>query len=400
VIYRDYQTLKLTVPYGYEFSTQQQIVDFLISYERYLISQGFTFNDRDAVLNEGRNFKLSVKEFLFWTQQGWKTGSILVLSPVADTVSAVSQLAITDGISDSQYGSKVLDQNFRMVKNNNYNIVRSANNFKITLTDEASVIGYLEVSLVQYEHVLVFDNTTVFNDVIYKPELGNRQFRLKLIGQKTAEWDGSLYAPGFIYNSETVADWTPGKDYLRGDLVQFKNQYYVALQNVISSPEFSFASWKQIDRSEIKTGLLPNFSSIAVKSQSSYDSYGYFRDEDQLSYSHGLIGFKPRQYLSDLGLNETTQIELYKGYIKQKGSRNAVEALTQAEFNNLSSQISYFEEWAVRVGEYGALDTNPYVEIVLDEEAFGVNPGVARFLSLTSSETADGVTLFNKSQLY
>lgn len=400
VIYRDYQTLKLTVPYGFEFSTHQQIVDFLISYERHLISQGFTFNDRDAVLNEGRNFKLSVKEFLFWTQQGWKAGSILVLSPVADTISAISQLAVTDGITDSQYGSKVLDQNFRMVKNNNYNIVRSANNFKITLTDEASVIGYLEINLVQYEHVLVFDNTTVFDDVIYKPELGNRQFRLKLIGQKTAEWDGSLYAPGFIYNSEIVAEWIPGKDYLRGDLVQFKNQYYVALQNVISSTEFSFANWKQISRSEIKTGLLPNFSSIAVKSQSSYDSYGYFRDEDQLSYSHGLIGFKSRQYLTDLGLNETTQIELYKGYIKQKGSRNAVEALTQAEFNNLSSNISYFEEWAIRIGEYGALDTNPYVEIVLDEEAYGVNPGVARFLSLTSDEIADGITLFDRSQLY
>ena len=400
VIYRDYQTLKITVPYGYEFSTQQQIVDFLISYERYLISQGFTFNDRDAVLNEGRNFKLSVKEFLFWAQQGWKTGSILVLSPIADTISAVSELAITDGITDSQYGSKVLDQNFRMVKNNNYNIVRDANNFKITLTDEASVIGYIELNLVQYEHVLIFDNSTVFNDVIYKPELGNRQFRLKLIGQKTAEWDGSLYAPGFIYNSETVAVWQSGKDYLRGELVQFKNQYYVALQNAIGSTEFNFANWRQINRSEIKSGLLPNFSTTAVKSQSSYDSYGYFRDEDQLSYSHGLIGFKPRQYLTDLGLNETTQIELYKGYIKQKGSRNAVDALTQAEFNNLSSQINYYEEWAIRVGEYGALDTNPYVEVVLDEQAFGVNPGIARFLSPNSNETADGITLFNKSQLY
>lgn len=400
VIYRDFQSLKVTVPYGYEFATQQQVVDFLISYERYLISQGFTFNDRDAVLNEGRNWKLSAKEFLFWVQQGWKTGSILVLSPVADIINAVSELATTDGITDSQYGSKVLDQNFRMVKNNNYNIVRDANNFKLTLTDEASVIGYVEINLVQYEHVLLFDNTTVFNDVIYKPELGNRQFRLKLVGQKTAEWDGSLYAPGFIYNSEKVDNWTPGRDYLRGELVLFKNQYYVALQNVIGSTEFNFSGWKQINRSEIKTGLLPNFSTVAVKAQSNYDSYGYFKDENQLSYSHGLIGYKPRQYLSDLGLNDTTQIELYKGYIKQKGSRSAIEALTQAEFNNLNSQISYYEEWAVRVGEYGALDINPYVEIALDEEAFGVNPGLARFLSAESSEEADGITLFNQSQLY
>ena len=37
---------------------------------RYLVAQGFTFNDRDGDLGETRNFKLSVKEFLFWTQQG------------------------------------------------------------------------------------------------------------------------------------------------------------------------------------------------------------------------------------------------------------------------------------------------------------------------------------------
>jgi hypothetical protein len=228
-----------------------------------------------------------------------------------------------------------------MVKNNNYNVVRDANNFKLTVTDEASVIGYAEINLVQYEHVLLFDNSTVFNDVIYKPELGNRQFRLRLVGQKTAEWDGSLYAPGFIYNSETVNDWISGRDYLRGELVQFKNQYFVALQNIAGEIEFNFSGWKQIDRSEIKTGLLPNFSTIAVKAQSNYDSYGYFKDENQLAYSHGLIGYKPRQYLTDLGLSDTTQIELYKGFIKQKGSRSAIEALTQSEFNNISSQISY-----------------------------------------------------------
>ena len=397
VVFRDYQNVKLTVPYGYEFTSQQQIVDFLISYERYLISQGFTFDDTDGDLGETRNFKLSVKEFLFWAQQGWKPGSILVMSPVADQLSALTVSAVTDGIADSQYGSKVLDQNFKLVKNNNYNVLRSPTEFKLTLTDPASVIGYVELDLVQYEHVLIFDNTTVFSDVIYKPELGNRQYRLKLIGQKTADWDGSLYAPGFIYNSNTVNAWVQGKDYLKGDLVEYKNQYYVALQNVVAKTDFDFNYWKQIGRDEIKTGLLPNFSTIAVQSQSSYDSYGYFQDEEQLKYSHGLIGFKPRQFLSDLGLNETTQIELYKGYIKQKGSRNAVNQLTNAVFNNLSSDIDYFEEWAVRIGEYGALDINPYVEIVLDERVYAVNPSTAEFVG---SNDGDGVTSFNKLQLY
>ena len=395
-VFRDYQNAKLTVPYGYEFNSQQQVADFLISYERHLMAQGFTFNDTDEQLSEIRNWKLSTKEFLFWAQQGWAPGSILVLSPVANTINAVTVGAITDAITDSQYGSKVLDQNFALVKTTNYNVLRSPTAFKLTLTNDA-VIGYIELNLVQYEHVLIFDNTTVFNDIIYKPELGNRQYRLKLIGQKTADWDGSLSAPGFIYNSGNIDEWSSNKDYLKGDLIQYKNQYYVALQNIAATTEFVFAYWKQISTTEIKKGLLPNFATIAAKSQVYYDSYTNFKDSDQIKYSHGLIGFKPRRYLADLGLSDTTQIELYKGFIKQKGSANAINQLSNAEFNNLNSAINFYEEWAIRVGEYGALDTNPYVEIALDEKAFSVNPAIAKFVTDSSS---DGVTTFNKSQLY
>jgi hypothetical protein len=399
-IYNNYQNLKLQVPYGYEFTTPQQVSDFLISYERFLVAQGFTFTETDPTLNEIRNFRLSVKEFLYWSQQGWKPGSIIVLSPVAETINAISVNSITAGIEDSQYGSKVLDQNFGLVKNNNYTVVRTPNTFKLSLNNSASVIAYVEVNLVQYEHALVFDNLTVFNDVIYQPESGSRQYRLKLVGQKTAAWDGSLSPAGFIYNSGVVATWNQGRDYLKGDLVDYKNQYYTALQDVAANPAFQFQFWQQIDASQIRTGLLPNFSTLAVQSQGYYDSYSKIRDEDQLSFSHALIGFKPRQYLADLGLSRTTQIEFYKGFIKQKGTANAVNEMLTATFNNLSSDIKFYEEWAMRVGEYGALDSNPFVEIPLDEQAFGANPSVARFLTAADNNLADGVSSFNQSQLY
>ena len=399
-IFNNYQNLKLNIPYGYEFTTQQQVADFLVSYERYLISQGFTFTNMDPQLNEMRNWKLSVKEFLYWAQQGWRSGSILVLSPVAETLNAVTVGAITSGIEDSQYSSKVLDQNFNLVRNNNYDVLRTPSSFKLTLTDPASVIAYVEIDLVQYEHALIFDNTTVFNDVIYQPESGNRQYRLKLIGQKTGAWDGSLTAPGFVYYNGVVKDWSQGRDYLKGDLVKYKSQFYTALQDVVASTTFEFQYWQQIDQNQIQGGLLSNFATLAVQSQGYYDSYADIKDQNQLGYSHALIGFKPRQYLSDLGVTETTQIEFYKGFIAQKGTANAVNQMLKATFNNLSSDISFYEEWAMRVGEYGALDTNPFVEIPLDENAFGVNPSVARLVGEADNNLADGITVFNKSQLF
>jgi hypothetical protein len=399
-IYNDFQNLKLTVPYGYEFTTQQQVVDFLISYERNLKGRGFTFEELDNQLGQVKSFKLSAEEFLYWAQQGWKPGSILVLSPVINSVQAITIGGITDGVTDSQYGSKVLDINFQLVKNNNYDVLRSATEFKLTLTGEGAVIGYLEVDLVQYEHVLIFDNNTVFNDVIYEPESGSRQYRLRLIGQKTAAWDGSLYAPGFIYNSGVVDQWNQGKDYLKGDLVEYKNQFYVALENIIAAAEFQFGQWQIISSSEIKKGLLPNFSTLAVGAEDFYNSYGSIKDKDQIQQSHSLIGFKPRQYLSDLGLSETSQIEFYKGFVNQKGSANAVNQMLNAVFNNLNSDIKFYEEWAVRVGEYGALQSNPYVEVRLGENEYSANPAIAQFVAGTKFNEGNGISIFNETQLF
>ena len=399
-IYKDFESTVVNIPYGTEFTSQQQLADFLISYERYLIAQGFVFAEVDESLGQLKDWKLSVREFLYWAQQGWKPGSILVVSPVSNKLNANTFGAITDGINDSQYGSKVIDQNFNLIKNNKYTVFRSPTEFSVTLDNPASVIGYVEVDLVQYEHTLVFDNTTVFNDVIYQPESGNRQFRLKLVGQKTGDWNGSLSPEGYIYNSGEVKAWNQGKDYLMGDLVQYKNQYYTALDDMPASATFQFRMWQVTSKDKIQKGLLPNFSTLAVESQSYYDSYGEIRNKEQLDYSHALIGFKERQYLADLGLTKTSQIEFYKGYVAQKGTKNAVDAFTSATINNLSSTINLYEEWAMRVGAYGALSNNPFVELTLDEKTFGVNPAVARLVDSAANNEGNGLDIFNESQVY
>ena len=402
-IYFDYKKEKITVPYGYEFKNRQQVVDFLISYERSLKAQGFVFNDLENELGEIKNFTLSAKEFLNWIQQGWAVGNILILSPVNNSIRLLTSNAIVDGITDTTLGSKVLDQNFRVVKKNNYQVVRFPDRFKVTLDQEGQTIGLVELNLVQYEHVLSFDNETVFNDVIYKPELGNRQYRLKLIGQVTADWDGSLSPGGFIYNDGEVDQWSQGRDYLKGELVEFKDQYYVALENITATSNFDFSQWEFINREQIKSGLLPNFSTIAKFGEAYYNTYDESLEPishasgPDSNYDSGLIGFKDRPYLDELGLSEATQVDLYKGYIKQKGTRNAVNALLKTEFNNISSEIDYYEEWAIRTGEYGSIQINPYTEVALDEKTYSTNP---QYLEYTSLDSGTGTQQFGKGDLY
>jgi len=393
-IYRDYQNVKLTVPYGYEFNTRQELVDFLVSYGRFLTSQGLLFDEFDTELKERPDFVLSAKEFLAWSQQGWKANNIIVLNPIVNSLTVLTRDSVVDQIENAMSGTKLLDQEFNIIKTSQLTVLREEDRFSVKTINNVP-IALAELNLVQYEHVLLFDNSTVFNDVIYAPELGNRQSRLKLIGSKTSNWTGKLNPPGFIYNSADIASWQPGADYRKGSLIEFKNNYYVALDNLDAVDKFDSSKWQFIDKEQIKTGLLPNFATNAKQFENFYDSDDRPSNEDIDKFGAGLIGFRERSYLSDLNVDSGTQLKFYQGLLKQKGTLNSIQALTTATFSNLGGNLDLYEEWAIRVGEYGALDINQFFEI-------DVTPDVAKLTTLLSNDntTIKDTVVVGETELY
>lgn len=381
VIYRDYQQYKTNIPYGYEFNNKQQIVDFLISYERYLIGQGIQFSEFDTDLQDYRNFVLSAKEFLTWSQQGWASGSVLVLSPILNKLVIDTTQGIVDGIQNVSGGSRILDPNFTFIKSSQFTVVRDGTTFSLN-ANYNQTIALAVLDVVEYEHILIFDNTTVFNDIIYKPELGNRQYRLRLVGSKTGSWTGQLNPGGFIFNSAGIDEWKAGQDYRKGSLVNYKTLYYAALQDIVGSDTFVQSYWRQVSSNEIKTGLLPNFTYNAGKFNNFFDLDNPSLEGNFDEYSNRAIGFQERQYLTDFGIDRSTQTKFYQGFIREKGSKNAVNAFTAARFNRIPSTINMYEEWGIRVGEYGALENNKYIEVVLDEEKFTSDPATFTLTSV------------------
>ena len=65
---------------------KKEFSDFIAGYERALQSQGFVFNTFNEALGKVGDWSLSIEEFLFWVQQGWSVGSILVISPVSNVL--------------------------------------------------------------------------------------------------------------------------------------------------------------------------------------------------------------------------------------------------------------------------------------------------------------------------
>jgi len=400
-LYQSSESSVSVIPYGTVFSSIQQVADFIVSYQRYLTAIGFQLDTYNTDLQEEQNWLLSIKELMYWSQQGWNTTSVIVLNPVATSLTLLTAGVIVDEVTNTSNGNKILDQNFAPIKNNNFNIVRTnsavnGNRFKIS-TLNGTTICYAKLNVTAYEHVLVFDNVDDFGDIIYIPSTGTRQSRLKIAGTKTGAWDGSLSAAGYIYSDPNIDVWQSGRDYNLGDVVQYNNFYYTATQKISAGANFIPTLWTQIPYDSIQTGLLQSFGLNAQQFSNFYDVDNPPTNETLQKYSAGLLGFRQRQYLTDLGISIPTQTKFYQGYIKQKGTMNAITALTKANFNNVSGEISVYEEWAFNVGKYGNLNNNIYKDFILDQSVFNTNPAV--FTSAGTYSAANVIVSLNGNAL-
>ena len=104
----------------------------------------------------------------------------------------------------------------------------------------------VKIPLVQIEHIVLLDNTTVFKDYIYDLEPGYRQERIKVLGYRTENWTGGLNIPGFIYDSASCTEWEQWKDYAIGDIVQHKTFYYVANKKIAGTSTFAAVSYTHL----------------------------------------------------------------------------------------------------------------------------------------------------------
>ena len=122
----------------------------------------------------------------------------------------------------------VLDAGGRTIAKKDISTKRVGTTFNISSKNPEIGIFNATMNAVQKEHVLIFDNVTVFNDIILELPTGFRQQRLKLVGWKTGGWNGDYYSPGFVFDEAKVVLWEPYTDYSMSDVVKHKQFYYTA----------------------------------------------------------------------------------------------------------------------------------------------------------------------------
>ena len=362
------------LPYGTLLKTLQEVVDFLLGYGKYLEDVGFIFDSYNDTIQTVENWNLSAREFMFWSTQNWDAGSLISLSPAAQKIQFQSDNSIVDDIFDTFYDYGLSKADGTNIRREFCSITRTGDNlFTLTIKNTADGIYSVKLPLVQREHVIILDNTTAFKDVIYDPEPGYRQERIRILGYRTADWTGSLNIPGFLYDEAKVLQWTSWQNYTIGDIVKFKEFYYTATTKITGKQDFDPSDWFKLDEKP-ESKLLTNLEYKTNQFADFYDLDSDNFDTTQQEIAQHLIGYQKRSYLSNIINDEVSQYKFYQGMIQDKGTKNVLTKLFDALGSQNKESLEFYEEWAIRSGQYGASDGFEEIEFKLDEGQYRLNP--------------------------
>jgi hypothetical protein len=362
-----------TIHYGAEIKTIQGVVDFLLGYGAYLKSVGLLFENFNTSIRTITDFQTSAKEFAFWSTQNWSVGAVISLSPCAEEIKFRQSYSVVDNIYDKFYEYSILKQDGAALSALYTGNAREGNLFTLTPKNTSDGIYHATLNLVQKEHVLILDNATIFNDVIYDQIQGYRQERIKAVGYRTTDWNGDFDIPGFVYDRAIVKLWKSWTDYSLGETVKYKEFYYSAKENVVGSENFNFTAWNKLT-SRPQAKLIPNWDYRANQFADFYDLDTDSFDPDQQKFAQHLIGYQKRKYLENIINDDVSQYKFYQGFITEKGTENSFAKLFDALSTSNKESLQFYEEWAIRVGQYGANAGFDEVEFRLDENKFLINP--------------------------
>jgi len=362
--YRQGVAKSMKVPYGTVFATRQQVYDFLISLGRAQEAAGWRFSEYDSTASRPRNWSLSAREFLYWSQGPWSAGTYITLSPLATVATFSTDFGIIQHIGGLVNGThSVTDRLGNLISLSNLDFLRMDNEIQVKVLNDQGIYG-LRLYTTSLEHALIFNNQTVFGDLIYDPVINQRQLRFKLFGFRTLAWQGRLQAPGYLV-TQSVSQL--------GNTLTVSNRIVPNLEKTVNDLRKVF---------EIDLSVPFDADASSVISQA--------LPSNLLRLAQHQIGYQPRPYLTELLLETSAEFQFYQGMIKQKGTSASIDALLRnTQIVKPDQEFAYFEEWGVRAGLYGYDSDVNILDVVLPQSQVTSDPQLVDVLSTLDDDPLD-----------
>ena len=381
--YQQGLTTTQDISYGTIFATPQQVVDFLMGWGMWLESQGWSFAAVNADNNQIVNWQYSARDFIYWCQGSWGVDNFIALSPASDGVTFSQDTGQIQYVNGSQSGVyPIINKTGTPITAQNLETLREDNTITINPTNSDTVYG-ARLFVTTVEHILLLDNITQFNDVIYQPLYAQLQPRVKIFTYRTLDWDGRFYAPGFFLKQQTDNTYvmTDNFEKTANDMRKYFNidqpkHYHTIANNSALSVQQTQATGVDQSNTLSITQMVNDQSVVSNQAISNLAKHNY--------------GYQKRDYLQNLILEDATEFEFYQGYIRQKGSLNSINAILR---NNTlvpnSATFEYFEEFALRLGQYGGIAVDNQIELQLNSRDLVANPQWINLFSTADIDSPD-----------
>jgi hypothetical protein len=310
---------------------------------------------------------------MFWTKHNWDVGALISISPSASKVNVNFALGVADNLFDNFYPYQILKADGTALLPAFINVNRDFQNLTITVTNTSDGIYFFKAHFILKEHVTIFSDVTVFNDVIYNKPTGYRQDRIKSRGFRTVDWDGDYTSPGFIFDNVNIQIWSPFYEYRMGDIVNFKSINWTCKKNHTSQVDFNDSFWTKLDSTPVKQ-LIPNFDYKINQFEDYYNLDSDGLGSSQRDLGRHLIGYQTRDYLQNIAQDNIVQFQLYQGFIREKGTLNAITKIFDKLSKTDEDSIVINEEWAFRSGRLGNLAEINETEFEIFSSSLEINP--------------------------
>lgn len=334
--YTDFETTESTLDYNTELSSIQEVYNFIVGYGYYLNKIGFTQQWRSAA-----------NDFVTWAA----SETTIQLKIIPDNTKITVQDSTNgyfDNINNRYDGIyNVNDSNGNQIQTSKLlidrNILSLDKETTFSVKDSSDEIYGVRLYKTQVEHLIVFDNITNFDDVVYDPAIGQRHNRIVWQGTRTKDWNGRFYSPGFVITDNTII---PNYDTVAKEL----DQYY---------------------------GRTTNLSNSQISNVAKYNS-----------------GYNKPQWADNLDIDDDTLFEFVQGSLKYKGTKYALDAFARNKsLFDADATIDLHEEWAIRIADFGDTRSRDTIEFQLTPDLLTTSPQSIRFTQGELNDTLTDLTI-------
>lgn len=299
----------------------QDLVTFLYGYSAKLEADGWRFQDEnggniDAETGRVLNWQLEIEKVIDRVYAGIEVGQGHVVVPFMDRIWLSQEEGLLSEFFDSALFDVtghpgVFDTLGSKINTNDLTVLRSRGESMIS---SSIPMFSVHAQVDEYEHLFVFNNLmspSTGEGLIYDPFSGARIVTVKMKGRRQA---AQTLRPEF------------GGHYLVGN--------------------------------EVKRNLQSSTDKIALY----YDPDHVYEDELSTRHAMSLLGYTPKDYMTDLDLSDYSQFNFWRGLIQMKGTNSSINSF----LNNDRFQDAKIDEyWAYKVAEYGDSRSKIYPEMKL-----------------------------------